>query len=203
MKRNFRTLETLGKPVVRCSTARRSAAAGKSRWSRIAASRVDDPKIQFGLPEVTLGLIPGATGITKMVRLLGLMAAQPYILEEQAVRPARGARAGAGPRAGADAPAACAPAALAWIAAQPAARSQPWDDKDYGCPGGTPANPKIAGMLAWRRPMLRAEDARPVPGARGRAGGMVEGAQVDFDTALRIESRYLAKLVVSARSRRT
>src|SRR4029079_805860 len=46
-----------------------------------------DPKIRFGTPEVSLGLIPGATGITKMVRLLGLMAAQPYLLEGRLLEP--------------------------------------------------------------------------------------------------------------------
>ena len=48
---------------------------------------VDDAKIQFGLPEITLGLIPGASGITKMTRLLGLMGAQPYILESRLFNP--------------------------------------------------------------------------------------------------------------------
>ena len=42
---------------------------------------VNNPKTQFGMPEVTLGLIPGGGGITKMTRQLGLMAAQPDLLQ--------------------------------------------------------------------------------------------------------------------------
>ena len=51
---------------------------------------VDNPKTQFGLPELTLGLIPGAGGITKMTRLLGLMGAQPYVLESKLFSPREG-----------------------------------------------------------------------------------------------------------------
>src|SRR5512141_1763034 len=74
VKKNFRTLETLGKPVVACLNG--SALGGGWEVALAAHHRlaVDNPKILFGLPEITLGLIPGATGITKMVRLLGLRA---------------------------------------------------------------------------------------------------------------------------------
>ena len=79
-KKNFRTLETLGKPVVSCLNG--TALGGGWEVALVGHYRiaVDDAKIQFGLPEITLGLIPGASGITKMTRLLGLMGAQPYIL---------------------------------------------------------------------------------------------------------------------------
>lgn len=80
-KKCFRTLETLGKPVVSCLNG--AALGGGWEVALVGHYRVaiDNPKIQLGLPEITLGLIPGASGITKMTRLLGLMGAQPYILE--------------------------------------------------------------------------------------------------------------------------
>ena len=83
VKKNFRTIETLGVPVVACLNG--AALGGGWELALVAHHRiaVNNPKIQFGLPEVTLGLIPGATGITKMTRLLGLMAAQPYLLESK------------------------------------------------------------------------------------------------------------------------
>jgi 3-hydroxyacyl-CoA dehydrogenase/enoyl-CoA hydratase/3-hydroxybutyryl-CoA epimerase len=86
-KKCFRTLETLGKPVVSCLNG--TALGGGWEVALIGHYRVavDNPKIQFGLPEITLGLIPGATGITKMTRLLGLMGAQPYILESKLFSP--------------------------------------------------------------------------------------------------------------------
>ena len=69
MKKNYRTLETLGKPVVSCLNG--TALGGGWEVALVGHYRiaVDDAKIQFGLPEITLGLIPGASGITKMTRL--------------------------------------------------------------------------------------------------------------------------------------
>ena len=86
-KKNFRTLETLGKPVVTCLNG--AALGGGWELALVGHYRVavDDRKIQLGMPEITLGLIPGATGITKTTRLLGLMGAQPYILESKLFNP--------------------------------------------------------------------------------------------------------------------
>jgi 3-hydroxyacyl-CoA dehydrogenase / enoyl-CoA hydratase / 3-hydroxybutyryl-CoA epimerase len=160
---------------------------------------VDDPKIQFGLPEITLGLIPGASGITKMTRLLGLMGAQPYILESKLFPPREALELGLVHELVPDA-SALRVAALAWIdkhASAAAPAHHPWDDKNYKMPGGTPSNPKIAGMLAVAPAMLKQKTRGLYPAPEYALAAMVEGAQVDFDTALRIESRYLAKLIVS------
>lgn len=195
VKKNFRTLETLGKPVVACLHG--AALGGGWEVALVAHHRiaVDHPKIQFGLPEITLGLIPGASGITKMVRLLGLMGAQPYILESKLFGPREALELGLVHALVPDA-SALREAALAWIAANPQAQ-QPWDAKDYRMPGGTPANPKIAGMLSVAPAVLKQKTRGLYPAPEAALAAMVEGAQVDFDTALRIESRYLAKLIVS------
>ena len=195
VKKNFRTLETLGKPVVACLNG---AALGGGWEVALAAHHriaVDHPKIQFGLPEITLGLIPGASGITKMVRLLGLMGAQPYILESKLFAPREALELGLVHELVPDA-AALRPAALAWIAAHPQAQ-QPWDAKDYRMPGGTPSSPKIAALLSVAPAALKQKTRGLSPAPEAALAAMVEGAQVDFDTALRIESRYLARLIVS------
>lgn len=195
VKKNFRTLETLGKPVVACLNG--SALGGGWEVALVAHHRiaVDNPKIQFGLPEITLGLIPGASGITKMTRLLGLMGAQPYVLESKLFGPREALELGLVHELVPDA-SALRGAALAWIAANPQAQ-QPWDAKDYRMPGGTPSNPKIAGMLAVAPAVLKQKTRGLYPAPEAALAAMVEGAQVDFDTALRIESRYLARLIVS------
>lgn len=195
VKKNFRTLETLGKPVVSCLNG--AALGGGWEVALVAHHRVavDDPKIQFGLPEITLGLIPGASGITKMTRLLGLMGAQPYVLESKLFNPREALELGLVHELVPDASALW-PAALAWINAHPQAH-QPWDDKNYKMPGGTPANPKIAGALSVAPAMLRQKTRGLYPAPEYALAAMVEGALVDFDTALRIESRYLAKLIVT------
>jgi 3-hydroxyacyl-CoA dehydrogenase / enoyl-CoA hydratase / 3-hydroxybutyryl-CoA epimerase len=194
MKKNFRTLETLGKPVVSCLNG--AALGGGWEVALVGHYRVavDDKKIQFGMPEVSLGLIPGASGITKTTRLLGLMGAQPYILEGKLFNPREGLDLGLIHELVADA-AALRPAALAWIAANPVS-AQPWDNKDYKIPGGTPANPKIAMALTVAPAMMKKASRGLYPAPEAALAAMVEGAQVDFDTALRIESRYLARLAV-------
>ena len=193
-KKNFRTLETLGKPVVSCLNG--AALGGGWEVALVGHHRiaVDDPKIQFGLPEITLGLIPGASGITKMTRLLGLMGAQPYILESKLFAPREAVEMGVVQELVPDA-AALRPAALAWIAEHPQAQ-QPWDDKNYKIPGGAPSNPKIAASLSVAPAMLKQKTRGLYPAPEYALAAMVEGAQVDFDTALRIESRYLARLIV-------
>ncbi|MDP2033105.1 MAG: 3-hydroxyacyl-CoA dehydrogenase NAD-binding domain-containing protein [Polaromonas sp.] len=198
-KKNFRTLEALGKPVVSCLNG--TALGGGWEVALVGHYRVavGDDKIQFGLPEITLGLIPGASGITKMTRLLGLMGAQPYILESKLFNPHEALELGLVHELVPDA-AALRPAALAWIARHDGAAApahHPWDDKNYRMPGGTPANPKIAGMLAVAPAVLKQKTRGLYPAPEYALAAMVEGAQVDFDTALRIESRYLARLIVS------
>jgi 3-hydroxyacyl-CoA dehydrogenase / enoyl-CoA hydratase / 3-hydroxybutyryl-CoA epimerase len=198
-KKNFRTLETLGVPVVSCING--TALGGGWEVALVGHHRiaVNDPKIQLGLPEITLGLIPGASGITKMVRLLGLMGAQPYILESKLFNPREAQELGlvhelVSPEG--DVAHALRNAALDWIAAHPQSR-QPWDDKNHKFPGGTPSSPKVAGMLTVAPAMLKQKTRGLYPAPEAALAAMAEGAMVDFDTALRIESRYLAKLIVS------
>ena len=194
-KKNFRTLETLGKPVVSCLNG--AALGGGWELALVGHHRVavDDRKITFGLPEITLGLIPGATGITKMTRLLGLMGAQPYVLESKLFTPREALELGLVHELVPDA-AQLRDKALAWIAANPAAM-HPWDDQSYKMPGGLPSNPKIAGALAAAPAMLKKTSRGLYPAPEYALAAMVEGALVDYDTATRIESRYLAKLIVS------
>lgn len=194
-KKNFRTLETLGVPVVSCING--AALGGGWEVALVGHHRVaiDHPKIQLGLPEITLGLIPGASGITKMTRLLGLQGAQPYILESRLFSPREALELGLVHALAIDELSLRA-AAEAFIGAHPQAR-HPWDEKDYKMPGGTPSNPKIASMLSVAPAVLRQKTQGLYPAPEAALAAMVEGAMVDYDTALRIESRYLAQLLVS------
>ena len=194
VKKNFRTLETLGVPVVSCLNG--AALGGGWELALVGHYRiaVNHPKIQFGLPEVTLGLIPGASGITKMTRLLGLLGAQPYLLEGKLFNPAEALALGLVHELVPEADQLHGKA-LAFIAANPQS-IQPWDAKDYKMPGGTPSNPKIAAALAVAPAMLKQKTRGLYPAPEAALCAMVEGALVDFDTALRIESRYLAKVMV-------
>ena len=194
-KKNFRTLETLGKPVVACLNG--AALGGGFELALVAHCRiaVDDRKIQFGFPEVTLGLIPGATGITKMTRLLGLMGAQPYLLESKLFGPREALELGLVHELVPDT-SQLRDKALAWIDAHPQS-AQPWDDKNYRIPGGGATSPQVKAGLAVAPAMIKKNSRGLYPAPEYALAAMVEGALVDYDTALRIESRYLARLVVS------
>ena len=194
MKASFRTIETLGRPVVTLLTG--TALGGGWEVALIGHARfsLDDPKIQFGTPEVTLGLLPGATGITKTVRKLGLVAAQPYLLEGKLFGPREAAELGWIDGFGANA-AELREQAVAWIGANPDAK-QPWERRDYKMPGGSPASPKIAAGLAVAPALLLQKTRGLYPAAEAILEVMVEGALVDYDTATRIESRKLARIMV-------
>ncbi len=194
MKASFRRIESLGRPVVALLNG--AALGGGWEVALIAHARfsLDDAKIQFGTPEVSLGLIPGATGITKTVRKLGLVAAQPYLLEGKLFGPREAVDLGWVDGLCADA-AGLRAQAIEWIHAHPDAR-QPWERSDYKMPGGTPANPKIAAGLAVAPAMLLQKTRGLYPAAEAILETMVEGALVDYDTATRIESRRLAKIMV-------
>ncbi|MBY4594812.1 3-hydroxyacyl-CoA dehydrogenase NAD-binding domain-containing protein [Ottowia caeni] len=199
IKRNFRTIETLGKPIVTCL----NGAALGGGWEvallghyRIA---VDDPKIQLGLPEVSIGLLPGGGGITKMTRLLGLMAAQPYLLESKLFNSAEAHRLGLVHElvGSADQLLNQAKAWIESVQAQPEAAQHLWERKNYRMPGGAPTDPKIAAALPVVPALLKQKTRGLYPAPQATLSAMVEGAMVDFDTAMRIESRYLASLLAS------
>ena len=197
VKKNFRTIETLGKPVV--SLLNGTALGGGWEVALVGHHRIaiDDRKTQFGLPEVTLGLLPGASGVTKMTRHLGLMGAQPYLVEGKTFSPAEAKGLGlvhdlVAP--GPDAAAEMKTKALAWIAANPTAQHA-WEAKGYKVPGGLPSSPAVAGMLPVAPAMIKRQTRGLYPAPEAIMACMVEGLQVDIETALRIESRYLAKLM--------
>jgi len=199
IKKNFRTIETLGIPVVSCLNG--SALGGGWEVALVGHHRIAtrNPKTQFGLPEVTLGLIPGGGGITKMTRSLGLLAAQPYILESKLFGPEQAFKLGLVHEL-VDTDSDLRECALDFIAAsqnKPEACLHIWDRKDYEMPGGTPHNPKLAGILSLAPAALKQKTRGLYPAPEAALAAMAEGALVDFDTAMRIESRYLAGLMTS------
>ncbi|WP_439864310.1 3-hydroxyacyl-CoA dehydrogenase NAD-binding domain-containing protein [Pseudomonas antarctica] len=193
LKSQLRRLETLGKPVV---AAINGAALGGG-WEICLACHyrvaLDDKSVQLGLPEVTLGLLPGGGGVVRMVRLLGLEKALPYLLEGKKVRPQQALQAGLIDELAVSLDELLAKS-RAWILANPEAK-QPWDNKGYQIPGGTPSSPKVAQMLTIAPSILRSKTNGCFPAPEKILCAAVEGAQVDFDTAHLIETRYFTELV--------
>jgi 3-hydroxyacyl-CoA dehydrogenase/enoyl-CoA hydratase/3-hydroxybutyryl-CoA epimerase len=198
-KAMLRRLETLGKPVV---AAVNGTALGGGLEIALACHHrivVDDPKVQLGFPEVQLGLLPGAGGVTRAVRMLGIVnALMQVLLQGQRLRPGKALEIGLIDEV---VPTAddLIPAAKEWIAARAGGDpvQQPWDaDKKYKIPGGTPSTPALAQNL----PAFPANLRKQIKGANYPAphhimAAAVEGAQVDFDNASEIEGRYFVDLV--------
>ena len=195
IKAQLRTLETLGRPVV---AAINGAALGGGLEIALACHHrviADVPGAQVGLPEVTLGLLPGGGGVVRTVRMLGVLDAVMKVLGQgQKYRPADAKGLGLVDEVVGSIED-LVPAAKAWIATHPDA-AQPWDTKGYKIPGGTPSNPAFAANLPAFPANLRKQlKGANYPAPRAILAAAVEGTQVDIDTALDIESRYLVSLI--------
>src|SRR5689334_7816273 len=196
VKRDLRALETLGKPVV---AAINGAALGGGLEIALACHHriaADVKGLVVGLPEVTLGLLPGGGGVTRTVRMFGIQNAFMNILSQGTRFKADKAKETGLIDELVGSVEELVPAAKAWIKANPDSHEQPWDKKGYKMPGGTPSSPALAANLPAFPALLKKQlKGAPMPAPRAILDAAVEGAQVDFDTASRIESRYFTQLV--------
>jgi 3-hydroxyacyl-CoA dehydrogenase/enoyl-CoA hydratase/3-hydroxybutyryl-CoA epimerase len=194
IKKNLRRLETLGKPVV---AAINGAALGGGLEIALATHHriaLDARGSKIGLPEVTLGLLPGGGGVVRVVRLLGLADGLMNVLLQGQQRNPRAALEAGLVHEVVDGADELLSKAKEWIKANPDA-TQPWDEKGYKIPGGTPSTPKFAQNLPAFPANLRKQlKNAPMPAPYLIMDAAVEGSQVDIDNAGTIESRYFAEL---------
>ena len=192
MKHELRYIETLGVPVVAALNGTALGGGWEIALGCHARIALNDPKSKFGLPEVTLGLLPGGGGIVRMVRLLGLQNAFPFLMEGKQFGVDKAKSLGL-IHDTADTEQELFDKAIAWVKANPKSQ-QPFDVKGYKIPGGDPKTPAVAQVLAIAPAMLRDKTKGCYPAPEAIMAAAVEGAQVDVDTALRIESRYFTKI---------
>lgn len=192
LKAQLRRLETLGKPVV---AALNGTALGGGLEIALACHyriALNNPKAQFGLPEVGLGLLPGGGGIIRLTRMVGLQPALPLLTEGKRLK-AKEALSNGIINEIAETPEDMFTKAKAWIKANPKAIN-PWDDKAFKFPGGDAKNPKVASMIPIVPAMTKKKTHGNYPAVEAIINTAVEGSVVDFDTACRIESRYFTSL---------
>ena len=192
MKAEFRYIETLGVPVVAALNGTALGGGWEIALGCHARIALNDPKTKFGLPEVTLGLLPGGGGIVRMVRLLGLQNAFPFLMEGKQFGVDKAKSLGL-IQDTAETPEELMDKAIAWVKEHPKSQ-QPFDVKGYKIPGGDPKTPAVAQMLAIAPAMLRDKTKGCYPAPEAIMAAAVEGAQVNVDTALTIESRYFTYL---------
>ncbi|MDV7243660.1 MULTISPECIES: 3-hydroxyacyl-CoA dehydrogenase NAD-binding domain-containing protein [Rhodococcus] len=192
----LRRLETIGRPVV--AAVNGSALGGGLELALAAHHRValDGPRSFVGLPEVTLGLLPGAGGVVRSVRMLGVERALSELLLQGQRRTVRSAHELGIIDELVESRPDLIVASKKWILAHPDA-VQPWDVKGFRIPGGAPGD--RSGQLHSRLPAIPALLRKQLKGAHYPApqnivAAAVESAQVDFDNALRIEARYFLDL---------
>lgn len=192
VKQNLRDLETLGVPVV---AAINGAALGGGWEIALACHHriaLEDESIQVGLPEIKLGLLPGGGGIIRTVRLLGVEKTLQYILEGKQIRPSKAIKEGLIHELASDKDDMITKAE-AWIAANPKAK-QPWDLHGFKLPGGEVKSTEVQQKIAAAPSFAKKKTAGCYPAADAILAVTVEGAQVDFDNAQAIETRYFTKL---------
>ncbi|AUN38922.1 enoyl-CoA hydratase/isomerase family protein [Tsukamurella tyrosinosolvens] len=195
IKRDLRRLEKLPKPVV---AAINGAALGGGLEIALAANHriaADAKGSKIGLPEVSLGLLPGGGGVTRTVRMLGLQGAlMGVLLQGTQMNPTKAQQTGLVNEVVGTVDELL-PAAKAWIKANPEGGVQPWDVKGHRIPGGSPIDKTLApNAPAFPANLRKQLKGAPMPAPEAIMAAAFEGTYVDFDTALEIESRYFTKL---------
>jgi 3-hydroxyacyl-CoA dehydrogenase/enoyl-CoA hydratase/3-hydroxybutyryl-CoA epimerase len=198
IKCDLRRLELLGRPVV---AAINGAALGGGLELALACHHriaADVPGTLIGLPEVMLGVLPGAGGIVRTVRMLGVQnALMQVLLTGDRMKPAEAQKVGLVDELVSSVEE-LVPTAKNWIKANPDSHVQPWDAPGFMIPGGTPADPAFLEFLPTFPANLRKQiNGQPMPAPRAIMAAAIEGTQVDFDTASTIENRYFVSLVTS------
>lgn len=187
-----------GKPVV-CALPGLSAGIGTEIALACHHRIMAEGSGKIGLPEILVGIFPGGGGTMRVSRMVGAMASAPILLEGKMFAPAQAKSAGL---IDAVVPAEeLMQAAKDWInSAKPEDIVKPWDKKGYKMPGGTPYHPAGFMTFVGASAMVHGKTQGVYPAAKALLSAIYEGAQVDFDTALRIEARWFTEVLTDPRA---
>ena len=190
----YRKLETCGKPFA--AAVHGTCLGGAFELALACHHRVlsDDDKTRVGLPEIKVGLFPGAGGTQRVARLMQTGDALQMLFKGEQIRPLMARNMGlahaVAPRAEIVAKAG------EWIKAGGSAVA-PWDQPKFKAPSGKVYSP--AGMMTWppANAIYRRETHDNYPAAKAILHAVYEGLQLPMDLALKVESRYFAKILRS------
>lgn len=188
-----------GKPIV---AALPGTALGIGLELPLACHRIiaaDNPKAKIGLPEIMVGIFPGAGGTTRLARKLGAMMAAPFLLEGKLSDPKAAKAAGLIDEV--VAPDQLLARAKEWVlGAADADLVKPWDAKGYKMPGGAPYHPAGFMTFVGASAMVHGKTMGVYPAAKALLSAVYEGALVPFDTALTIEARWFTSVLLNPSS---
>ncbi len=186
-----------GKPI---ATVLPGTAMGIGLELPLATHRIfaaENPKAKIGFPEILVGLFPGAGGTTRLVRKLGAMGASQYLLEGKLITPTKAKSAGLIDEVSSEPM----KEARAWVLSASASDLvKIWDAKGYKMPGGTPYHPSGFLTFVGASAMVHGKTFGAFPAAKALLSAVYEGAQVPFDTALRIEARWFTNIIMDPSS---
>ncbi len=189
----LRKLETGGIPVV---AAINGTALGGGLELALACHRriaANDPRAVLGLPEATLGLLPGAGGTQRLPRLIGVAASAPLLMEGKRLSPAEAHKIGmVDELVPADQ---LIEAAKAWLRTRPSA-VQPWDQKGFQVPGGSSEATDVANLFMVASAMYQAKTYGNYPAGKAILSCVYEGTRLQMDEALAVEIRYFVELIL-------
>lgn len=194
LHRVLRRLETCGKPVVAALTG--SALGGGFEIALACHHRIalDSPRIQLGLPEVNLGVIPGGGGTQRLPRLVGVQPALEMLAQGQILRPDKALAKGFIHATAPDVET-LVQMARSWIADNPKA-TQPWDAPKFRYPGGHPHGAQGAQIFFGGAAMLQKKTHGVFDAPKAAVEVVYEGTLLDFESALQVEARAFTALVV-------
>ena len=199
MKASFRALERLPVPVV---AAINGSAVGGGFEVCLACNHrisVNDDSIRLGLPEATLGLLPGGGGTVRLTHLLGLEAALPLLTQGRQLKPKAALKAGL-IHALVEHQDQLLDASKTWILNNQDGPTnlaqQPWDTKGYKMPGGHANQPHMMAKIAGASAQIQQKTRGLLPGPPAILDVMVEASRLDFDSAQTIETRKFVNLVI-------
>ena len=190
----LRRLETCGKPAAAAING--VCLGGGFELALACHYRIvaDTDKARVGLPEIKVGLFPGAGGTQRVPRLMPTPDALQMLLKGDQIRPAAAKKMGLVHEvAPADQIVAL---AKAWVRANPNAKA-PWDDPKFRLPSGKVFSPQ--GMMIWppANAIYRRETYDNYPAAKAVLSSVFEGLQLPMDLALAVESKYFANILLS------
>lgn len=194
-----RLIETCGKPVV---AAIEGFALGGGYELALACTRrivADTAKAVVGLPEVSVGLLPGSGGTQRLLRMIGVERAADVLLGGKSYSPQEALSLGLVDELAP--PGAVLEAAKAWLAGGPDP-TRDWDRKGYVSPGQDGLlRQSTATFFTMQTGKLRAKYGANYPAPIAILSSLFEGMQVSFDKGCLVESRYFAKLLLDPVSR--
>ncbi len=193
IKDQLRRIEKLGKPVV---AAINGAALGGGYEICLACHyrvALDSKAVQVGLPEVSLGLLPGGGGVVRLVSKFGVERAIMPLLEGTRFNAQKALANGFVDELASDVDDMMAKAKV-WVSANPTAQN-PWDVKGFKIPGGDLRKPAIAQMIQGANPMIFQKSKGLVPAPIKILDVIAGTLKMDFDTAQLVETRTFISLL--------